>query len=124
MKYADMHCDTLTVCSDRGLSLADGNLQVNLEKLKKSGCAVQCFAIFTQGGDAALRFEKYLAFYRESFKKHGVKRVLDYSDLESCLNGEEVGGILTVENPGVLCDLSKLSALHSEGVRMASLVWN
>lgn len=124
MKYADLHCDTLTECLDKGLSLDGCNLQINLEKLKNSGCAVQCFAIFTQGGDAALRFEKYISFYRECLKKHGIKPVLDFSDFESCLNGGSAGSILTVENLGFLTDITRLKALHAEGVRMASLVWN
>lgn len=124
MRYVDLHCDTLTECFDKGLSLADCNLQINLEKLKKSGCAVQCFAIFTQGGDAAFRFEKYLSYYGECIKKHGIKPVLDFGGFESCLKGGEAGSILTVENLGFMTDLAQLKSLYAAGVRMASLVWN
>ena len=124
MKYIDLHCDTLTECFDKGYSLADGNLQTNLEKLNKSDCAVQCFAIFTQWDGAALRFEKYLGFYLESLKKHGLKPVLNYADLEHCLKTGKTGAILTVENLGFVQNFSELYALADAGVKMASLVWN
>ncbi len=123
MKYADMHCDTLTECSERGYSVTDCPLQINLKKLNKNGCAVQCFAIFTQGADAALRFEKYLDFYKEAVKT--MPAVLDVSDFERCMRSGETGIILTVENLGFTGgDLSRLDALEKAGVRMASLVWN
>lgn len=124
MKYVDLHCDTLTECFDRGYSLANCNLQTNLEKLEMSGSAVQCFAIFTQGESSALRFKDYLGFYMRSLMEHNIKAVLNYSDFEECLKGGETGAILTVENLGFLSDLSFLEALSKAGVKMASLVWN
>ena len=124
MKHVDLHCDTLTDSFDEGYSLSNCNLQINLEKLKKCGSAVQCFAIFTQGDDSPLKFKNYLGFYMQSLKEHNLKAVLNYSDFEECLKGERLGAILTVENSGFLSDLSELEALHTAGVRMASLVWN
>lgn len=124
MIYADLHCDTLTECFDKGYSLANGNLQTNLEKLNSSGCAVQCFAIFTQGGGAALRFEKYLGFYLRCLKEHGIKAVLNYSDFEYCIKSGKTGAVLTVENLGFIESLSRIEDLAKAGVKMASLVWN
>ena len=124
MRYIDLHCDTLTKCFDEGYSLSDCNLQTNLNKLEKGGCAVQCFAIFTQGENSALRFKEYLGFYRRSLCEHAIKTVLNYSDLEECLKGKGTGAILTVENLGFVNELSELEALADEGVKMASLVWN
>ena len=60
MKYFDMHCDTLTESLKSGKSFFDGSLQSSVKNLEKSGCAAQCFAIFTQGDSAA-------AFFDESF---------------------------------------------------------
>lgn len=124
MKYVDLHCDTLTECYKKGYSLADGNLQTNLKKLKSSGCAAQCFAIFTEGADAAPSFGQYLGFYLRSLNEHGVKAVLNYSDLEYCFNTGRTGAILTVENLGFITGLSQIHRLAEAGVRMASLVWN
>lgn len=106
ISYVDMHCDTLTECFDGGYSLADCPLQINLEKLERSNCAAQCFAIFTQGAGAARRFRQYLAFWK--------------SQLSSCEKA-----VLTVENLGFIGgDLSEIPRLADEGVKMASLVWN
>lgn len=118
-----MHCDTLTECFDKGYSLTNCNLQINLEKLKSSGCAVQCFAIFTQGEGSALRFDEYLSFYRENLKY--LNPVLNGADLDACISSGQMGSILTVENLGFIgADLTRLDALSKVGVRMASLVWN
>jgi len=128
MIYADMHCDTLTVCLDEGLNLGDCKLQTSLEKLRKSGCGVQCFAVFTDGDAAAAR-EKVnasLALF-ESFVGgcDFVMPVKSYRDLEICRKSGKVGAILTVENLGFTDgDLSALDGLYDSGVRMASLVWN
>ncbi len=126
MKYIDLHCDTLTVCRDKGLRLKDCGLQTDFTKLKKSRCAAQCFAVFTEGG-AAERFGDYLAFYcgQTQINDGLVKPVLDYSDLESCIRGEKTGAILTVENLAFIGkDIARLDKLRDGGVRMASLVWN
>lgn len=123
--YVDMHCDTLTVCCDRGGRLEDCNLQTDLTKLKSSRCAAQCFAIFTQGGGAAADYERYLAAYLEEKKRGGFYPVLCGKDLEYCAANGITGGILTVENLGFIgADMEKIKACYDGGVRMASLVWN
>lgn len=123
--YADMHCDTLTVCCDRGGRLEDCNLQTDLSKLKSSRCAAQCFAIFTQGGGAAADYERYLAAYLEEKERGGFYPVLRGKDLEHCAESGLTGGILTVENLGFIgSDIGKIKDCHADGVRMASLVWN
>ncbi|MDE5722521.1 MAG: membrane dipeptidase [Clostridia bacterium] len=127
MKYIDMHCDTLTASKDKNLPLDGGNLHAGIDKLEKSGCAAQCFAIFTDGESASNDFEKYLSFYGEEMQRLG-KRVIpvrQFSDLKRCLDGEGTGVILTVENLGFIGgDVSRLDKLYKCGVRMASPVWN
>ncbi len=124
MRYVDLHCDTLTA-SD-GSSLANFNGQLNVEKLKISNCAAQCFAIFTQGDGAALAFERRLASFGKLLKENqSLLRINTLSDLIRCLNSERTGAILTVENLGFIGgDLSYIERLAEKGVKMASLVWN
>lgn len=125
MKYIDLHCDTLTVCADRGADLKNCGLQTDLEKLNKSGCAAQCFAIFTQGTDAASCFKKYVKFFKDCVEKNKIRQILDGGDIKRCLETGETGAILTVENLGFIGeDLSELESLSEYGVKMASLVWN
>ncbi len=126
IKYADMHCDTVSVCcnSESELSRFDG--QINTAKLKKSGCALQCFALFTEGENAAADFEKYAAFYAEQLSRcKTLKPVLSYSDLQAALKSKKTAAVLTVENLGFLNgDAGAIPRLKELGVRMASLVWN
>jgi membrane dipeptidase len=73
-----------------------------------------------QNGTAPL-FERYLNFY----KSLNIKKVLNYNDLMECVKGDEVGGILTVENLGfVEGNINYINKLAQEGVKIASLVWN
>lgn len=122
MKYIDLHCDTLTVCADKGKNLFDCDLQTNLSKLLKSDCLAQCFAIFTEGDKADERFLRYAEFYKKSLDNNAesVRSVEKASDL-----GEKLGCILTVENLGFIGeDISRIDGLAKSGVKMASLVWN
>lgn len=124
--YADMHCDSVTVCCDGGGDLSDFCGQVNTTKLNGSGCAAQCFALFTQGENAAKDFERYLAFYNAQIAKDPkILPVYRYSDLVSAQKSGRTGAILTVENAGFLeGDARGFARLKKAGVRMASLVWN
>lgn len=127
MRYIDLHCDTLTESLKSGESFTCGALQSSAEKLEKSGCAVQCFAIFTQGAQAAAFFDKSLNYYRNMLDLNVNNLVsADTADgLSACINGGKTGAILTVENLGFLQgDTDKLYALKKAGVKMASLVWN
>lgn len=126
MKYIDMHCDTLTAAADNGLKLFDCGLQTDLRKLKKSGCAAQCFAIFTRENERD-RFFNYLSFFKENLKsnKERVRQILHYADFKTCETENKIGCILTVENLGFSeGDEKILSILKREGVKIASLVWN
>ncbi|MDE7082822.1 MAG: dipeptidase [Clostridia bacterium] len=127
MIYTDMHSDTLTVCADSGVDLEWFNGQTSLNKLQKSNCAAQCFAIFTEGADAAFNFERYLAFYKQNMPKlrHIATPIENYNDILRCEEEGKVGCILTVENLGFIgSDLEMIDRLKNEGVKMASLVWN
>ncbi|MBD5585435.1 MAG: hypothetical protein HDQ88_10165 [Clostridia bacterium] len=127
MRYIDLHCDTLTVCADKGLQIVENDLQVSLEKLKKSCALAQCFAIFTNGKTARDDFEKYLSFYRQSMPKlkHIAVPIENFADFYECERTSKIGFILTVENLGFLGDdLDGIDRLKKEGVKMVSLVWN
>lgn len=127
MKYIDMHCDTLTECVKLGGDMFSCALQTDIEKLKKSGCAAQCFAIFTQGDNASGFFAESLNFYQKTLDKHKDKilPVKCADDLKKCVDGNMLGSILTVENLGFTDgDLSWLPRFSKAGVKMASLVWN
>ncbi len=121
VKYIDMHCDTLTVCGGEENFLSGGG-QCSVEKLIKSGCAAQCFAVFTEGDGAY----EYFALYDSILKGHGglLCPVMHYADLSRAEKEGKLGCILTVENLGFLNSPEDIPKLSRLGVKMASLVWN
>ena len=122
-----MHCDTLTVCADKVADVAVCGLQTSFENLRKSGCAAQCFAIFTEGENSAEKFETYLDYYKQMLDKHKdiCAPITNSAQIERAEKEDRLGCILTVENLGFIGgDLDKLTCLKQEGVKMASLVWN
>lgn len=124
MKYIDLHCDSATVCLDRGYPLSDNGLHVNLDKLKKADCAAQCFAIFTDGENARASFYKYLDFFLASVRLNKLTLVDCFRSLISRAQCAPKA-ILTVENLGFTggCE-QEIKDLKDKGVMMASLVWN
>lgn len=127
MRYIDLHCDTLTESLKSGKSFTVGDLQASAEKLKNSGCAAQCFAIFTQGPSAAAFFHESLNYYRNmlDLSANNLVSVTNSEGLLRCVNGEKTGAVLTVENLGFLQgNTDELITLKKAGVKMASLVWN
>lgn len=126
IKYADLHCDSVTVSYNAGGNFSAFSGQVNIEKLKNSGCASQCFALFTQGENAAADFERFAAYYNAQIAVDPrILPVERFSDIEKAEKEGKIAAILTVENLGFLNgDISGIKALAATGVKMASLVWN
>ncbi len=125
MRYIDLHCDSATAGFDKGYSLTNGSLHVNFEKLRTSGCATQCFAIFTDGKNARRDFEKYINYFLASVREYDLTLVRSFQSLISCAQLKNTGVILTVENLGFTDgDERQITALKDRGVLMASLVWN
>lgn len=126
MKYIDLHCDSVTACCNAGENFARFSGQVNAEKLKSSGCLAQCFAIFTEGENAAEDFKKFSAFYNALLKENPhLTPAYCLSDVLKAQICGKTAAILTVENAGFLKgDISGFARLAKDGVKMLSLVWN
>ena len=126
ISYADLHCDSVTVSCRAGGDFTAFSGQVNIEKLNNSGCGAQCFALFTQGENAAADFERFVAFYNAQIAVNPhILPVQRYSDIEKAAKEGKIAAILTVENFGFLNgDVSGIKRLAALGVKMASPVWN
>lgn len=99
--------------------------QCNVENLIRSGCAAQCFALFTQGDNAAEDFKKFLAFYNAQIALNPhICPVYCYSDIEKARTNGKLAAVLTVENLGFLHSEKEVDLLKTAGVKMASPVWN
>ena len=91
MKYIDLHCDSATVCFDGAYSLSDAPLQVNIQKLNGADCAVQCFAVFTDGKNAENDFAKYVNFFLTSVRELNLTLVKSFNGLISCAQSKKRG---------------------------------
>ncbi len=122
MKVFDLHCDTVGECSNRGLSLFENRLHLDLKRCNEIGDYTQVFAIWIpdelRGREAVEYFEKCADYYREEMKKN--------STLLSPYGGKtSVKGILSVEG-GSACGgtIEGLYHLYERGVRLITLTWN
>ena len=136
MPIIDLHCDTLSrLLADRraggGGTLRSGpGGHVSLEKLRDSGYLLQAFACFVDLKSTEDPWGEVLALaelYREEAEKNRdlLASILSFSDLEQAKAEGRTGGLLTVEEGGVLeGDLDRLQTLHDLGVRLITLTWN
>lgn len=96
MQFIDMHCDTLLECYLQDKPLRENDLQIDLQRIKKTGGMMQFFAAFLISGEAAREENVTLTPYELFFKieelyesrlarikisLHG-KKILGYSENE------------------------------------------
>lgn len=135
MKIADMHCDTISELyklrkqGSMG-TLESSHLQVDLEKMIKSGYVLQNFAAFVNLANIRDPFlycnELIDCFYREIERlDNRIGVVKSYYDIERNMEEGRISAMLTIEEGGVcLGNLSLLRCLYRLGVRMMTLTWN
>lgn len=142
MRFVDLHCDTIVcqVMESRGRkrlrSNPEGNL--DLERLRKTGCLVQAFALFIEKeakkngyadtdigpweffNTAAAWYDRELADNADIFAP-----VLKYEDIAKNAAEGKISGLLTVEDGVPLeGDLSRLDEMFKRGVRLITITWN
>lgn len=136
MPFADLHCDSLAWLRhnhQRGktMVLRDSEpMHINLQKLTRSGYALQNFALFVNLAQETDPWQAVLEladlYDREmACNADLVRPCRTFADLEAARAAGKVAAVLTVEEGGV-CQgsLEKLETLHRRGVRMLTLTWN
>ena len=136
MPFIDLHCDTvsrLLACRRAGGSdtlRAGPGGHVSLEKLRRSGCLLQAFALFVDLEQTTDPWQEVLAL-AELFRQEAEANrdlllpVRDFSDLERAGAENKIAALLTVEEGGVFGgEPARLAALHDLGVRLVTLTWN
>lgn len=129
MRIIDLHCDTLTECEKRSLTLFNDQTQLAFNRLGKDGWC-QAAAVFMpdtlRGKEAVEYFERVYAYWLEqrelfwgNFSEAGTLS-------EDCISNPCCPtAFLTVEGGSVLAgDLSRIALLAQRGVRMLTLTWN
>ncbi len=128
MKYADMHCDTITVLYDKKKNLDRNDLHIDIEKLKKGECMLQNFAIFTNIRYVDSSFTKAsIDYYYDQLElnKDSIRPIYGYQDIEDNDRDGYISAMLTLEEGSVIDgDLDNLDYYYDRGVRMITLTWN
>ncbi|MDR2043709.1 MAG: membrane dipeptidase [Clostridium sp.] len=135
MRVADMHCDTISRlkrCREDGRAenLRENSGHVDLNRLARSGCVAQNFALFVNQGTCADPWEEVLALlalYEEELEKNAdrIRAAKCCRDLGENEKTGRLSSLLTVEEGGVCKgEPGKLGFLYEKGVRMLTLTWN
>lgn len=135
MKYIDMHCDTILgwLEQEEGreeVDFAQSDLSVDLDKLKRGGCLVQNFALFTDRKKYAVPEKQTMKLYDLYCRmieqnEDRIAPVLRFSDIEKNEKEGKLSALLTLEEGDVVFnDLAMLRNYYRMGVRMIALTWN
>lgn len=130
----DLHCDTIKRLEEEkekgfNMNLRNNNLNVDLEKMKKSNYMLQCFAMFVplkEGNPFEICMKMIDRYYQEiEANKDLIAPIFSYKDI---INNNEKGlmsSLLTIEEGGVIKgNLSFLRDFYRLGVRLITLTWN
>lgn len=112
MTYFDLHCDALSAAAPT----------VTNESLKKSGCALQCFAAFVpEGENRFLRASALMTQFDSLCSESGFHPVKNKGDLSA----SGIKALLSIEGGGAIeGSLNKMEEFFSRGVRLMTLTWN
>lgn len=135
MRFADMHCDTISRLfglkeEGKKEGLRENGGHVDLLRMRKGRYLLQNFALFVElgrDGDPWERVCGLRALYAEEMEANAdlIAPVLKFSDIAANEAAGKMSALLTVEE-GAVCkgEPEKLRALYEMGVRMLTLTWN
>jgi membrane dipeptidase len=132
--YIDLHCDTILGLWEKErrqepASLLENDLHVDLKKMKKGGCLLQTFALFTDRmADIPEKraLELYDAFMTAmEANRDDIGLVKTWGEYERNKAEGRMSALLSLEDGGVVYGgLAMLRNWQRMGVRMIALTWN
>lgn len=131
MNYFDLHCDTISECSNNKVSLLRNSLQLSVERGTEIKDWVQVYAIWMDDGlndEAAYDYfnEVYQYFLREMDEgKEVITFCTSSKDLKQILQTGKRVAYLSIEGSRALGGkLERVKEFYDKGVRMMTLTWN
>lgn len=130
-----MHCDTISQLYYRRqqgnqAELYRNNLQIDIEKLKKSNYLTQNFAVFVDLGKEKSPYQcakNQIALFQEELQRNRdtLRQARTAAELEQNRRDGRISALLTLEE-GEVCegDIHKLEEFYEDGVRMMTFTWN
>ena len=137
MRMVDMHCDTLLEMrgSKTGFDNAPGH--INIDKLRRGGALLQCFAIYTPTHDEAAEYnisgtswEYYneaLTRFQNELKKcpDSLRQMRTMDEFRANSAAGMISALLTLEDGDCIDGrIERVQTLFDDGVRMVALTWN
>lgn len=131
MRVFDLHCDTLTLCKQKGWTLDNGQNHLHLSDAQDFDSYIQLYAVFipdeVRGRQAENYFSIHSAYYRRQLAE-SAGRLFDVHSEKTLIQAAErrgMSGILAVEGGSVLHgSLDMVTVLANAGVRSLTLTWN
>lgn len=131
MNYFDLHCDTISECSNNKVSLFRNSLQLSVERGNEITDWVQVYAIWMDdelNDEAAYAYfnEVYHYFLREMEQgKEVITFCTSSKDLKQILQTGKRAAYLSIEGSRALGGkLERVKEFYDKGVRMMTLTWN
>lgn len=129
MRFLDLHCDTVTECRSRGLSLENNAMHLDYARGSRFDQWVQTFAIWIpdtlRGADAWQYFEDNYDFFSRFCGRSALPVVGSARALQQALSESGRAAVLAVEGGAVLGgNIDRLYDLYDKGVRLITLTWN
>lgn len=137
MRFVDLHCDSVfeMYLQKKGLDELGGH--INLDKLRRGGAMVQCFAAFIATHECAERngvtlgayelFNAMADIFDREMSRFGeyIAPVRSVADIEKNIREGKISAMLTMEDAAPLDGrIERVDELYARGVRMAALTWN
>ena len=130
----DLHCDTLTDCTHKGLTpdtLDDPDRVLSLNAIPSDVHWAQFYAIFIPDqyrGQAAIDYYETNRdnFNRQMEKFHDrISPCRSASDMQAAWDAGKTAAFLTIEGGAALAgDITRVKKLADDGVRCMTLTWN
>lgn len=127
----DLHCDTISeIYKNKGMSLRENSLMIDIDKLKKSDVLLQCFAMFTclKEVDSPYKYvNELIDLYEQEIEKNSsdIAFAKSYSDIQKNKDGNKISAFLTIEEgEAIEGSIDNLIHFYNRGVRMVTLTWN
>lgn len=127
----DLHCDTISeIYKNKGISLKENDLMIDINKLKKSDVLLQCFAMFTYLKEVNSPYKyvnELIDLYEQEIEKNSfdIAFAKSYSDIQKNKESNKISAVLTIEEgEAIEGSIENLIHFYNRGVRMITLTWN
>lgn len=130
MRYADLHCDTLSLLYENKTSILNAPGHVSLEKAAPFESYIQLAAVWSDNRfsdeecwDRFFRVRDY--FEKDSAAANGVSICRTADEIRAALQERKAAFVYAVEDARLLAgDETRLDVLYEAGVRFLTLVWD